>query len=182
MTPQLALEIATKAHKGQFRKPIEITQTDVDNLVISHHYEHNCITSDGSKFYEQDGKYFLSKPYVSHPIAVAAMMTTDEEKVVALLHDVIEDTEWTLYPWDGLWLKLGNTKYELSYYIYTALHKITKWEIDGKDYTVYIHDVSKDRLTTKVKLADMFHNMSDAPSEKQKAKYLKAIPILLNSL
>ena len=34
----------------------------------------------------------------------------------------------------------------------------------------------------KVKIADMFHNMSCNPSEKQKQKYLKAIPILLKAL
>ena len=33
--------------------------------------------------------------YILHPLQVAAEMTTDEEKAVALLHDIIEDTDVT---------------------------------------------------------------------------------------
>lgn len=32
-------------------------------------------------------------PYIFHPIRVANRCLTDEEKIVALLHDVIEDSE-----------------------------------------------------------------------------------------
>ena len=33
--------------------------------------------------------------YILHPLQVAAEVTTDEEKAVALLHDIIEDTDVT---------------------------------------------------------------------------------------
>ncbi|MDF2572046.1 MAG: hypothetical protein K0R55_3650 [Sporomusa sp.] len=36
------------------------------------------------------------KPYLLHPIAVADMLKAEEEKIVALLHDVVEDTSLTL--------------------------------------------------------------------------------------
>lgn len=35
-------------------------------------------------------------PYVFHPIRVSCKCVTDEEKIVALLHDVIEDTGVTM--------------------------------------------------------------------------------------
>ena len=35
-------------------------------------------------------------PYVFHPIHLAEQMTDEETTVVALLHDVVEDTEYTL--------------------------------------------------------------------------------------
>ena len=35
------------------------------------------------------------KPYILHPIRVSERCNTVEEKIVALLHDVIEDTEIT---------------------------------------------------------------------------------------
>ena len=35
-------------------------------------------------------------PYVFHPIHLAEQMETEEEICTALLHDVVEDTKWTL--------------------------------------------------------------------------------------
>jgi (p)ppGpp synthase/HD superfamily hydrolase len=35
-------------------------------------------------------------PYVLHPLRVMLRMNTDEERMVAVLHDVIEDSDWTL--------------------------------------------------------------------------------------
>ena len=35
-------------------------------------------------------------PYVFHPLHLAEQMETEEEICTALLHDVVEDTKWTL--------------------------------------------------------------------------------------
>ena len=35
-------------------------------------------------------------PYVFHPIHLAEQMESEETAIVALLHDVVEDTEYTL--------------------------------------------------------------------------------------
>ena len=191
ITLQQAIEIATKAHKGQFRRPVEITQADVDKLTIKHHYEHNCITSDGSNFYEQEGRYFLCKPYITHPLAVMAMMDTDEEKIVAVLHDVIEDCKgyelgllqvnqpFEIVTPQGM-LEVGKRMYE-------ALDSLTKRH--GCDYFNYLRNIlddsigyNQDGLSTKVKIADMFHNISDNPSPKQKEKYFKGLKVLLAAL
>ena len=34
-------------------------------------------------------------PYILHPLAVMHNLDTDDEKIVAVLHDVVEDTKWT---------------------------------------------------------------------------------------
>jgi len=36
------------------------------------------------------------QPYILHPLRVMAQVLTPDEKIVAILHDVIEDTPWTL--------------------------------------------------------------------------------------
>jgi (p)ppGpp synthase/HD superfamily hydrolase len=36
------------------------------------------------------------RPHIEHPAAVAARLTTDDERVVGWLHDVVEDTDITL--------------------------------------------------------------------------------------
>ena len=36
------------------------------------------------------------EPYILHPLRVMARVHTEEQKIVALLHDVIEDSAWTI--------------------------------------------------------------------------------------
>lgn len=88
------------------------------------------------------------QPYIYHPAWVAGHLGTDEEKTVAWLHDVIEDTEFTLADLRCLGL---NCK------IIDALEAITKR--DGESYKKYINRVKKNELATKVKLVDLRHNM-----------------------
>ena len=35
------------------------------------------------------------KDYIGHPLRVMEMGRTEEEKIVGVLHDVVEDTDWT---------------------------------------------------------------------------------------
>lgn len=35
------------------------------------------------------------KPYIGHPLRVMNMGGTDDEKIVGVLHDVVEDSNWT---------------------------------------------------------------------------------------
>jgi len=189
LTPETAKELCIKAHAGQWRKatPI-ITKEDylkykeaIDYLGPNTNATYEL--KDNTRIFTKPvNQWFVEKPYSSHPIAVADMLSTDDEKIVAYLHDVIEYTDWQLFPFDGLWLQHPKdtiNRIPLPKNIYTALHKLTKWEIDGKSYSDYIKGLSDNRLATKVKIADMFHNMSTSISDKQKAKYIKYIHILL---
>jgi hypothetical protein len=53
---------------------------------------------------------------------------------------------------------------------------------DGQPYEDYLHWIAKDEIARKVKIADIRHNLSDAPTDKQIAKYGKALLILANDI
>lgn len=127
--------------------------------------------------FRRDGK----TPYHTHPFAVANMMDTDDEKIVAYLHDVIEDTEVELYvEYGNCYIEYKGSLNPISLEIYIALQAITKGEDEPTE--AYLIRVAENKLATKVKIADMFHNMSSNPTEKQKQKYLNGIKILLKEI
>lgn len=168
MTPEKAKQICIEAHSGQWRNPITIETDSWD----CYKQQVEFIHENGNKIIWVNRNTFLVyEPYSTHPITVADMMTTDEEKIIAYLHDVIENTSISF---DNLVSAGANDK---------CLERIMLLtHVINEDYTHYIQKICIDKLATKVKLADMFHNMSTSTSEKQKAKYLKHIPILLNTL
>lgn len=182
ITLKQAIELATQAHAGQWGKSQNLDKETAKLFMCMEEELYPTILSNGNKVFIKDETFVMQKPYITHPLAVMEMMSTEEEKIVAVLHDAIEDTEATLYPHDGLFIKYKDLRYELTKEVYTALHSITKWKCDGKTYEEHIRDISKNKLATKVKLADIFHNMSCEPSEHAKQKYLKALPILLKGI
>ena len=112
--------------------------------------------------------------YIKHPEKVASFVNSDEEKAVAYLHDVIEDTELTL---EDL------REYGFSEEVLKAVDVITKKK--GQAYQTYLNSVKENKLARVVKLADLRHN-SDLTrliniTEKdieRKEKYQKAIDFL----
>lgn len=107
--------------------------------------------------YEQFDK--AGQPYYLHPFAVADMCETEEEKVVAYLHDVLEDSEY-----DEVYLRMCG----FSDKVVEAVKILTK-EL-GEDYMQYIDRVSKNKLATSVKLADLSHNMDIRRTEHRGAE------------
>ena len=112
--------------------------------------------------------------YIKHPEKVASFVKTDEEKAVAYLHDVIEDTELTL---ENLY------EYDFSKEVIEAVDIITKKR--GEDYQSYLNSVKKNKLARAVKLADLRHNSDltrltkvTEKDIKRKEKYQKAIDFL----
>ncbi len=87
------------------------------------------------------------RPYIGHPIAVADIVESESEKIVALLHDVCEDSDVTL---EGL-RKAGFSKEVLD-----AVQAITK--VGGESYEDYLARVVRNPIATTVKIADMTHN------------------------
>ena len=112
--------------------------------------------------------------YIEHPIYVASQVDTEEEKAVALLHDVIEDS---LVSAEGL-LQAG-----LPETVVTAVQVLTKKK--EQDYQTYLETVKKNPLARVVKLADLKHNsdlsrlssITEKDRERLK-KYKKAIDFL----
>lgn len=113
--------------------------------------------------------------YIEHPAAVASFVTTDDEKVVAWLHDVIEDTAITA---EHL-LEMG-----FPAHIVDAVVLLTRTkEVSVEDYYLRIR---KNPLARNVKLADIKHNTLPSrteilPKDVQKRldkKYKKALRAL----
>ena len=109
-------------------------------------------------------------PYILHPKRVMDRCSTTEEKIVAILHDVLEDTDITA---EEL------RKEGFSEEIITALLCLTHRE--GEGYMEYIERVCGNRLAVQVKCADLTDNMDlrriPYPSERDFArleKYKKA--------
>ena len=88
------------------------------------------------------------KPYYLHSFTVADMCETEEEKVVAYLHDILEDSEY-----DEMYLRMCG----FSDKVVEAVKTLTK-SVD-EDYMQYIDKISQNKLATAVKLADLSHNM-----------------------
>lgn len=113
-------------------------------------------------------------PYVFHPFHLAEQMNDETTTVVALLHDVVEDTKTTFEDLE---------KQGFGVEIINALKLLTHDK--GVPYMDYIAEIKKNRIATKVKLADLRHNSDltrlsiiDEKSLKRKEKYEKAIRFL----
>ncbi len=89
------------------------------------------------------------KPYITHPEAVAAVFDYSAEKVVAILHDVLEDTDAT----EAEIRDLGCTDEMLE-----ALRLLTHKE--GVPYMDYVKAAATNPIARAVKLADLHHNLS----------------------
>lgn len=87
-------------------------------------------------------------PYIEHPVAVAEKVDTELEKCVALLHDIIEDTDLTS---EDL-LKMGVPSVVVEKVLIVTHNP-------NENYSDYIKRVAKDPVAINVKLADIEHNM-----------------------
>ena len=113
-------------------------------------------------------------PYVFHPFHLAEQMETEETTIVALLHDLVEDADYTI---EDL------TRMRFSKVITDAISLLT--HADGVDYMDYVREIKNNPVAKAVKLADLRHNADlsrlDIVDEKalhRRAKYLKAIELL----
>ena len=92
------------------------------------------------------------EPYIMHPIAVAKIVCNEiglgsTSICSALLHDVVEDTKWTLKELEAEGFPTG---------VLEAVRLLTR----EKDvpYMAYIERLSGNQIARKVKLADLEHN------------------------
>ena len=115
-------------------------------------------------------------PYVFHPFHLAEQMNDENSVIVALLHDVVEDSEKTFEELEAMGFK---------HEIIDALKLLTHEE--DVDYFEYVLKIKENELAKKVKLADLRHNSDtsrlDKITEKDSQrvhKYRKAIEILEN--
>ena len=113
-------------------------------------------------------------PYVFHPFHLAEQMETEETTIVALLHDVVEDTDYTLENLREM--GFGET-------VVKALSLLT--HDDAVEYMDYVLAIKDNPIAKAVKLADLRHNSDlsrldviDEKAQTRREKYLKAIDLL----
>lgn len=133
---EIALEIAGKAHAGQFDK--------------------------------------AGRPYIEHPKQVASAFEDDKKITVALLHDVIEDSDFDA----STLADMG-----IPSVVVEAVELLTKTK--GEPYFDYVKRIKTIQLAKEVKLADLKHNMDlnriENPTKKdykRLEKYKKAYEYL----
>ena len=113
-------------------------------------------------------------PYVFHPFHLAEQMKTEETTVVALLHDLVEDTDYTI---EDL------TSMGFSKSITDAIALMT--HANDVEYMDYVCEIKNNPIAKVVKLADLKHHADltrldvvDEKALRRREKYLKAIELL----
>ena len=113
-------------------------------------------------------------PYVFHPFHLAEQMTTEETTVVALLHDLVEDTDYTIADLTEMGFPKAITE---------AIQLMTHGE--GVDYFAYVAAIKENPIAKAVKIADLTHNSDltrlDEVTEKalsRREKYQNALKML----
>lgn len=115
-------------------------------------------------------------PYVYHPFHLAEQMDSEEAVIVALLHDVVEDTDYTI---EDL-IEMGFSKS-----VTDALKLMTHDET--VPYMDYVANIKPNPIARAVKLADLRHNSDisrletvDDKALRRVQKYKEAIAFLEN--
>lgn len=102
-------------------------------------------------------------PYIAHPVRVAIGCDSPYEKIVALLHDVVEDTDITL-----------NELRELGFdaIVLEAVDRVTKRP--GERYMDFIERAAAHDVSRRVKIADIEDNLEDQSAlDPDEAAFLK---------
>jgi len=116
--------------------------------------------------------------YIHHPLRVMHAMSNDQEKIVAILHDAVEDSDWTFD-------RLKEEGFEDS--AIESLRCVTKYS-EEEDYQEFIKRAATNKIATKVKIADIEDNLdlsrlgtltekdlTRIEKYKKALKYLKAL-------
>ena len=147
---------------------------DIDRITRAYEYakyaHRNQLRKDGS-------------PYVTHCVAAAGIafdMALDEDSIVAsLLHDVIEDTEYT---YEDIAKDFGTDVAELVDGVtkLTRVQYISKEDEQMENMRKMLLAMTKDIRVILIKIADRLHNMRTMAyqsEEKQRTKSLETMEI-----
>lgn len=116
-------------------------------------------------------------PYVFHPFHLAEQMDNEIATVCALLHDIVEDTEYTFED-----LKNMGFPNEVIEVLKLLTHE------ENVPYMDYVKALSINPIAKAVKIADLMHNSDtsrldvvDEWALKREEKYKKALEFLKNN-
>lgn len=114
-------------------------------------------------------------PYIYHPIHLAEQMNTELECIVALLHDVVEDTDITF----------DELEKDFSIEVVEILKLLTHDK--NVDYMEYVKAIKKNPIAKKIKIADINHNSDETRLDEitdkdieRRNKYKKALEFLMS--
>lgn len=115
-------------------------------------------------------------PYILHPLRVMLRLRGADERIVGVLHDLIEDTDWTLE-------RLRSEGFSPA--VIDGVDAVTRR--DGENYEAFVLRAGRDPLGRRVKLADLQDNsdLSRIPEPTAKdrerlERYRRAIELLEN--
>lgn len=113
-------------------------------------------------------------PYILHPLRVMVSVKTIEEKIVALLHDVVEDSDITID-------QLRNEGFSES--TLEAIQLLTR--TPDCTYEDYLQRIKSNCLALEIKKADLYDNLDNSrlseltsSDYKRIDKYKKALTLL----
>lgn len=164
----------------EFGEYEEITEQEAEHILGEQRSRYNSLLELAVKVAEQAHKGQTDKggnSYIEHPKAVAAQVNNTEHKIVAYLHDVVEDTEITL---DDL------SEMGFTFRIVNSVRLLTKTK--ELTYEEYLKRLKADDNARHVKIADLRHNLDISripePTEKDHKrleKYKKSLAFLESS-
>jgi (p)ppGpp synthase/HD superfamily hydrolase len=99
----------------------------------------------GQRYPSMTGELFILQP-----LRVMLQLDSDVARIVAVLHDMLEDTACTM-------VDLRRAGYSDS--VIEALDRLTRR--DGEAYEPYIERIAEDTLARQVKLADLTDNLAN---------------------
>lgn len=113
------------------------------------------------------------EPYILHPLRVMLAQTGDDERIVGVLHDVVEDSG----------VGHGDILALFGEQIHAAVYAISRQE--GEDYFDFVRRAAANPIARSVKIADLRDNLSqtrkafdDPKGAARREKYLKALDML----
>ncbi len=117
-------------------------------------------------------------PYILHPLRIMISLTTEDERIVGVLHDVVEDCpEWTFE-------RLQAEGF--SERVLTSLKSVTKGSTDN-DYQAFVERAKSDPIGRMVKIADIKDNLDVTRIGDLRAeditrinRYKKALQVLID--
>jgi len=114
------------------------------------------------------------QPYILHPLRVLLSVGTIEERIAAALHDVVEDSDWTLE-------RLHQEGF--SEPVVVAVDALTRRK--GEEYMDFVRRAGANPIARRVKLADLADNMnpnriaSPSPRDAERMRKYEAAVALL---
>ena len=110
-------------------------------------------------------------PYIFHPYHLAEQMKDETTATAALLHDVVEDTEYTLED-----LKREGFPEDVCEAVGLLTHD------KGEDYMDYVARICKNNIARTVKKADLIHNSDLSRRAEIKETDLKRVMMYAEAL